>query len=154
MKLYLVRHGESETTGSDDERSLSTRGKEDIERLSNFISHLKLQVSHVFQSPKLRAQQTAKILCSQMMTTNGIETKVELEALAPITDIINEFSVLNGDVMLVGHMPFMGRLVSKLVTGNENKDVVGFKAGSMLCLEKVEDKQWVICWMLNPELFN
>lgn len=48
MKLYLVRHGESETTGSDDERSLSTKGKEDIERLSNFISHLKLQVSHVF----------------------------------------------------------------------------------------------------------
>lgn len=89
-----------------------------------------------------------------MTTTNGIETKVELEALAPITDIVNEFSVLNGDVMLVGHMPFMGKLVSKLVTGNENKDVVSFNAGSMLCLEKIDDEQWVIRWMLNPELFN
>lgn len=153
MKLYLVRHGESETIGSDDERSLSTKGKEDVERLSNFISHLKLQVSFVFQSPKRRAQQTAKILCSQMTIINEIETKVELEPLTPITDVIDELSILNGDVMLVGHMPFMGKLVSKLVTGNENKNVVAFKAGSMLCLEKIEDNQWVIRWMLNPELF-
>lgn len=153
MKLYLVRHGENETVGSDDERTLSTKGKEDIEHLSNFISQLKLQVSYVFQSPKLRVQQTAKILCSQMTIINEIETKVELEPLAPITDVIDELSVLNGDVMLVGHMPFMGKLVSQLVTGNENKNVVAFKAGSMLCLEKIEDNQWVIRWMLNPELF-
>ncbi len=131
MKLYLVRHGESETIGSDDERSLSTKGKEDVERLSNFISHLKLQVSYAFQSPKRRAQQTTKILCSQMKIINEIETKVELEPLASITDVTDELSVLNADVMLVGHMPFMGKLVSQLVTGNENKDVVAFRLLSL-----------------------
>lgn len=154
MKLYLVRHGESDNIGSDDERSLSTKGQQDIERLANFISSLHLPISHVFQSQKSRAQQTAMILTSNMSVKKGIETKVELEPLAPVENILEEILSLNDDVILVGHMPFLGKLVSKLVTGNENKDVVAFKTGSMICLEKVERDQWVICWMLNSDLFH
>lgn len=154
MKIYLVRHGESVTTGADDERPLSERGVTDIKRLANFIAPLKLEVSYIYQSPKIRAQQTAKILSSNITITKRIETKIELEALASVNDIYDEIAVLNEDITLVGHMPFMGKLVSKLITGNENKDVVSFKAGTMMCLEKIDNDQWVIRWMLNPELFN
>lgn len=153
MKLYLVRHGESIATGVDDERPLSEKGREDIKRLARFIAPLKLQVSYIFQSPKLRAQETAKILSSNLSITKGIETRIQLEALASVNDIYDEIALLNEDVVMVGHMPFMGKLVSKLVLGNENKDVVAFKAGSIICLERIINEQWVIRWMLNPELF-
>lgn len=54
----------------------------------------------------------------------------------------------------LGHMPFMGKLKIKLITDHEDKDIVAFKADSMLCLEKIENHQWAIRWMLNPELFK
>lgn len=154
MKLYLVRHGESIALGSDDKRPLSEKGEADIQSLANFISPLKLQVAHIFQSPKRRAQQTAEILSSKIVIANGIETKAELDPMASLNNILEELFVLNEDVLLVGHMPFLGKLVAKLITGNENKDIVSFKAGSMVCLEQIESEQWVILWMLNPELFS
>lgn len=154
MKLYLVRHGESATTGADDERPLSEKGMTDIKRLANFIDPLKLEVSYIYQSPKKRAQQTAKILSSNISVTKGIETKIELDPLASVNDIYDEMTVLNQNILLVGHMPFMGKLVCKLITGNEKKDIVSFKAGTMICLEKIDNDQWIIRWMLSPELFN
>jgi phosphohistidine phosphatase len=153
MKLYLVRHGESIATGPDDEKSLSEKGIADIRRLAKFIASLKLQVSSIYHSPKLRTQQTAKILSSAMAVMPKIEMRIALEALAPIDDIYDEIAVLNEDIVMVGHMPFMGKLLSTLITGNENKDIVAFKTGCMVCLERIASTQWVICWTLNPELF-
>lgn len=154
MKLYLVRHGESIASGSDDERPLSENGKKEIEQLAHFLAPLKLHTALIFQSPKLRAQQTAKILSSVIAVTQGIETRVDLEPLAPITHILDEIVGLNEDVILVGHMPFMGKLFSQLITHHDDKDVVMFKPGSMVCFERMAESQWVIRWMLNPELFN
>lgn len=153
MKLYLVRHGDSLPTGSDDERPLSKKGEKEIFKLANFIAPLKIQVSRIFQSPKRRAQQTAKILSAQIILANHIETRSELAPNESINLILDEIYVLNEDILMVGHMPFMGKFVSKLITGDENKDVVSFKTGCMLCLEQIADGQWVIRWMLIPQLF-
>ena len=154
MRLYLVRHGESDPAGFDDQRTLNEKGKEDVTRLAKFISHLKLQVTYIFQSQKLRAQQTAKILSASISSTNEIETRIELDPLAPISNIIDEITALNEDIMLVGHMPFMGNLASQLIANNENKDVIAFNTGSMVCLEKIASDLWVIRWMLSPELLG
>src|SRR5690349_8514045 len=105
MKLYLVRHGESVATGSDDERPLSAKGIKDIQSLASFIAPLKLRVSSIYQSPKLRAKQTAEIISSKMVVANGIETRIELDAMTPINEIYDEIIRLNEDIMLVGHMP-------------------------------------------------
>lgn len=152
MKIYLVRHGESIATGSDDERPLSEKGKSDIQNLANFISPLGLSVSYILHSKKFRAQQTAKILSSSMKIEKGIETRNELDPLARVDDLLEEIYARNVDILLVGHMPFMGKLVTQFISGNEEKDMVAFKTGTMLCLEQVEGKQWVLCWMINPGL--
>lgn len=154
MRIYLVRHGESSSGLSDDERPLSNKGTEDIRRLAAFIAPLKLQVSTIFQSPKRRAQQTAAILSSKFSVTKGIETRAELQPLSPIKDILNELLAQNEDVLIAGHMPYLGQLAAKLTTGDENKDIVAFNAGTMLCLEKMSRDRFIICWMLSPELFQ
>lgn len=48
----------------------------------------------------------------------------------------------------------MGSLVSKLSTGTLDKNIVVFKTASMICLEKIADRQWSIRWMLTPEILN
>ena len=54
--------------------------------------------------------------------------------------------------MLVGHMPFMGKLVSRLVSGNDSGHLVRFTPGTVVCLEKNETSGWAIAWMICPEL--
>jgi phosphohistidine phosphatase len=152
MKIYLVRHGESVSGSDDNKRALSAKGEEEIQRLANFIKPMNLQINRIWQSEKFRAQQTAAILSKSIRTENRIETKKEL---APESDpdlIIDELNACGEDTMLVGHMPFMGRLAAKLVLGNEYADIVYVKTGSVICLEQVQTRQWIIGWMLIPEI--
>lgn len=153
MKIYLVRHGESFSASSDDVRPLSEKGKADIQNLANFIAPLKISVSRILHSKKLRAQQTANILAASIHTSQSAEIRPELDPDFSIMTIIEEINAWQTDLMLVGHMPFMGKLVGKLIADDEYKNIVSFSAGSLLCLEKTEYQQWVINWMLVPELF-
>lgn len=150
MKLYLVRHGDSEPAGSDDERPLSQKGLADIKQLAQRISPFHLHVSRMVQSQKRRAQQTAQILASSM-TVDSIETTPELDPSASLDFILKDLLLSEEDVLLVGHMPFMGKLASRLLANNEEKNIVYFKTGTMLCLEKIGD-EWMIRWMLPPSL--
>lgn len=151
MKIYLVRHGESSTTGQENTRPLSKKGKSDVKALAKFIAPLKLKVTYLYHSNKLRAFETAKILLPSIKVENPMLTRIELDPLAPISPLLDEIYAADNDVLLVGHMPFMGKLVSYLVTGKENPDIVAFKAGSMVCLEQKERERWLICWMHAPK---
>lgn len=154
MDLYLIRHGDSLTGKLDDERPLSNKGKLDIQRLADFITPLHLSISQILCSKKLRALQTAKILSSAVQPINNIETRFELDPLAPVNSIMKEVYAQEKNIMLVGHMPFMGKLLSTLVVKNELQDIVSFNTASMVCLEHISHEQWVICWMLNSELLT
>ena len=52
------------------------------------------------------------------------------------------------DVMLVGHLPFMSRLASKLLTGDEAAGLFKFGPSSLLCLERTAEDGWhVVCFL-------
>ncbi len=54
---------------------------------------------------------------------------------------------------LVGHMPFLGRLASLLVVGDEQAQVVGFHMGGLVKLEpKVDRDGFSVAWALPPDL--
>ena len=54
---------------------------------------------------------------------------------------------------LVGHMPFLGRLASLLVVGDERAQVVGFQMGGLVKLEpKVDRDGFSVAWALPPDL--
>lgn len=154
MKIYLVRHGESVTAGSDNTRALSKKGKEDIKALAKFILRDKIEITNLYHSGKMRALQTAELLLPSIKLENPMQERAELDPIASVDPILEEIYAWDKDVMLVGHMPFMGRLVGKLVTGNENRNIIEFKTGTMVCLEQVEREHWLICWMLTPSLLG
>ena len=50
-------------------------------------------------------------------------------------------------------MPFLGRLASLLVVGDEQAQVVGFQMGGLVKLEpKVERDGFFVAWALPPDL--
>ena len=54
--------------------------------------------------------------------------------------------------MLVGHLPFLEKLVSFLVCGDEGAKAVLFRYSAILCLEKKEPGRWAVDWILKPEM--
>lgn len=151
MRLYLVRHGDSVVDGADDVRPLSTKGKHDIQQLAKFIGEQKLHVSQIMHSPKVRAKQTAEILAPAFSCTD-FQEREELNPLSSVNVVASEIYTWDVDTLLVGHMPFMGMLVAKLLTGHEGANIVAFQPGCMVCLEGITNHHWIMNWMLSPEL--
>ena len=152
MKLYLVQHGDACAKEVDPERPLTEKGESNIERLAAFLKAAGIQVERVIHSGKLRAQQTATRLAEAMAP--GIE--LEESGLINPNDNPKAFDwqseSWDQDTLVVGHLPFMGRLVSHLVAGDADMPLVAFRPGSVVCLERASDGNWLLHWMLRPGL--
>jgi phosphohistidine phosphatase len=70
----------------------------------------------------------------------------------PVEPAARTITDWTSDVMLVGHLPSMGKLVAHLVAGDERKPVAAFVPGTVVCLQQDEAGGWVIGWMVRPEL--
>jgi phosphohistidine phosphatase len=46
----------------------------------------------------------------------------------------------------------MGKLVARLVAGDERTPVAAFVPGTVVCLESGEADHWAIVWMVRPAL--
>lgn len=151
MKLYLMQHGDAVSKELDPERPLSEAGRKDVERIGSFLSKTSFQPKRIFHSGKTRALQTAKIVANRAVPTvvmealSGIGPK---DAVEPIAKKARDWS---DDVLLVGHLPFMARLVSLLVKSKAD-DAVAYQPGSIVCVERDEDGDWRVAWMIRPEL--
>ena len=64
------------------------------------------------------------------------------------------YSLTGSDLMIVGHLPFLGKLVALLVTGSEKNEIVEFRFGSVVCVERRDDKKWKVAWMVTPSLLQ
>lgn len=150
MKLYLMQHGKPLSKEEDPERPLSGQGIEDIKKVADFLKNSGSQIVKVLHSGKKRAVQTAEIVSSEL--DPGI-IPVKEEDLLPMDDVrkfadrVKEFGA---DILVVGHLPHLGKLASFLVTTNESIPIVTFQQGGVVCLSSVEDKPWTIDWMLVP----
>jgi phosphohistidine phosphatase len=55
--------------------------------------------------------------------------------------------------MLVGHLPFMERMTSFLITGSTENPVFKFQNSGIVCLDQdPETKSWFIKWTLMPNI--
>ncbi|OGT45153.1 MAG: phosphohistidine phosphatase SixA [Gammaproteobacteria bacterium RIFCSPHIGHO2_12_FULL_41_20] len=154
MKLYLARHGDSVVKEHGHEPLLSEQGKQGVLLLAAFIKPLHIHVDSIFHSGKVRAQQTAELLSTGLICANGIEYLTGLNPADDVTVMANEIMKWSKDILLVGHLPFMSNLVSKLVADNEYKEIMFFHPGSFVCLEQIEEVSWSIEFVLHPGLFR
>lgn len=154
MKLYLVQHGEACSKEIDPERPLTIQGKNDMERLADFLKQAGIQVERVIHSGKLRAQQTAELLAQ------AIAEGIELETSGIINPNDNpkafdwQSESWDKDMLIVGHLPFMAKLVSHMLIEDDKRLITAYQPGTIVCLEHTDAGNWVINWMLRPELLK
>ena len=152
MRLYLVRHGEAKPREADPEQPLSQKGRRDVEKTAAFLRPLGLSVETIWHSGKTRARQTAELLSRAVSAKRGLLQRESLSPLDPIEPVAKELDSLDEDLMIVGHMPFLGALASLLAAGDPTAEVAAFPPAAALCLEKNPDASWLIRWLLTPEL--
>ena len=155
MKLYLIQHGEAKSEAEDPERSLTARGEKEIVAISKMAGGLQIRPSKIYHSGKLRAKQTAEIIASALKISNSLVQSVQ--GLNPNDDIHpwgERISKEKEDLMLVGHLPFLEKLTSLLLCGDENARLALFRYGAIVCLDQKGDKGWAVRWILTPEMAN
>jgi phosphohistidine phosphatase len=63
MKLFFMRHGDAvDIAESDSARPLSDLGRTEVRQVAEGIASMGAQPTHIFASPRVRAQQTAQIV--------------------------------------------------------------------------------------------
>jgi phosphohistidine phosphatase len=151
MDLFLVQHGEAKSEAEDPERSLTDRGAEAVRRMAVWAAQVSMKVDQIRHSGKRRAEQTAVLLAEQLSPVNGT---IAVAGLAPNEDVRPVAEGLHaeqGAVMLVGHLPFLSRLASFLLTGDPEAGVIRFRMAGIVCLSNQEGR-WAVTWVVPPAL--
>ena len=151
MNLYLVRHGMAKSKEDDPHRGLTDEGVNNIEKLGQYIAQLELKFEGIYHSDKERAVQTAAILAKHIRPELGVH---ETDHLGPKDDIevwIMRALCSEGDPVLVGHLPHLNKLASKLIAEDDSKQLINFTCGSMVCLTQQEDDKFCVKWMLAAD---
>ncbi|WDP91541.1 MAG: phosphohistidine phosphatase SixA [Desulfobacter sp.] len=155
MALFLVQHGISLAKDQDPQKGLSPLGIEETHRLAPVARGYGIAVERIFHSGKKRAEQTAEIYHRAL----ELDTPpAPMAGINPLDDVQTFAATLDPGAgwMVVGHMPFMERLVSFLTTGSEGLRVYEFQNSGIVCLDagRGEDGEWdwFIKWTLNPNI--
>lgn len=149
MRLYLIQHGLSLPEEKDPEKPLSPEGKEQTQKIAEFLKTKSLKVDSIWHSPKSRAIQTAEIISNSIFCSE-IKERNDLNPLDPVEKFPDEIKSLNKNLMIVGHLPFLQKLASLLLSGSETNQFISFKNSGVVCLESTDI--WKIAWMITPEL--
>jgi len=149
MRLYLVQHGEAKPEAEDPERALTLRGEEESRKVSSAAKELGIHPSRIYHSGKKRAEQTAGIIAEALDLSANVG-----QGLNPNDDVrpwAERISAEAEDLMIVGHLPFLEKLASFLVRGDERAKAVMFRYSALICLEKKESGSWAVDRVIKPD---
>ncbi len=147
MKLYLVRHGTANNRHIDPERKLSSFGGKEVQKTAASATDIHdIKPAHIFHSGKPRAMETAKIIADVTGFKGTVEKVSDLQPMDDPEVWAAKLESYCKDVMLVGHMPFMGRMAILLTDGNYERDLLEFPTAGIACLMKDETETWKLEW--------
>ena len=154
MRLYLVQHGEAKSEKEDPSRPLTENGRDEVEKIARFLMKVGVSVKVIYHSGKLRAAQTAEILALHLKPLRGVEKAEALEPLADPRIWAEKIREIDEEIMLVGHLPHLKKLASLLLVGEESLEIVKFRYGGVLCLERSKEDVWSIVWIVRPDIIS
>ena len=166
MIIYLLRHGiavdrDAAGVSSDAERQLTGKGVGRIERETSGMRLLGIEPDHIFTSPLIRAQETARIVADKydgeidVTVTDALAPGrgfgAPLDDQSPVVALLRQSELESA--MLVGHEPDFSQLASLLLTGALNLNLELKKGG--LCAIDVQDPlrshKNSLLWLLAPK---
>ena len=151
--LYLVRHGEARSKLEDPERALSEKGQRSAGKLAAWVAKAGIHVDEICHSGILRAEQTAEALSKSLPSAGEPKANSGLDPDDDVRPVAKSLAHDQRTVMLVGHLPFLGRLASQLVLGSPQPSIVDFAPATLVRL--VEDEEgWIIDCVARPDLLG
>lgn len=160
--LYLIRHaksGWSEPNTSDFERTISKKGKKDINTMGSYLCLSGIKPQVILSSCALRAQQTTDLL-AEKISFNGEKHYLQelyLTGLEVIKDII---SIQDDDIdsmFIVGHNPQLHELANTLIDEHISK----FPSLGIISIyfdieswSEIQDKSGKVDFFIFPKQFK
>jgi phosphohistidine phosphatase len=127
--IWLLRHGDAEDGTPDSERPLTEKGREQARAVGTALKAIGVDLDACLTSPKVRAAETARIVCEPL----GVEPQLEPKLAGGPFDAEALAAGLGDDVLLVGHDPDFSMAIHSL-TGAQ----VRLKKGGLAGIEKGE----------------
>jgi phosphohistidine phosphatase len=156
MELYLMQHGEARSKEEDPDRPLTDAGQGAVQRVARTAAGLGLDLDAIYHSGILRARQTAEILANQLGVQPRVQERAGLRPMDPVVPIVDWLmgqAAEDKPLALVGHLPFLDHLASRLVAGDEGAQVLAFRMGGLVKLvPKQQGVGFAIAWVLTPDL--
>ena len=153
MELYLVQHAEAKTKDEDPERGLTDLGFANVRKTAGFVNKLDISVETIFHSDKLRAKQTANELAEAIKSVTELKQRSGIAPMDDISSMKDEIQRSDNNLMVVGHLPYMAKLASALLCGNEKQNAVCFQNSCIVMLIRDEEnKGWSVKWMITPNI--
>jgi phosphohistidine phosphatase len=128
--IWLLRHAEAADGSPDAERPLTERGEEQARAAGAALAALGVRLNACVSSPKLRALQTAQLVCEYL---DGLAVQADERLAGGPFDPDELAAEFNDDILLVGHDPDFSMAVHRL-TGAQ----VRMKKGGLAAITKGE----------------
>lgn len=147
MYLIIIRHGQAHDGEEDDFRQLTELGREQIKEAGLWLKkNLDMfnDISEIYHSGKLRAEQTAIILKEILELTTSL---VPLEILQPNVSpgaLIDKLHEMNNNAIMVGHLPHVRDFAYEIL-GFQNTQLIDkmmFHTGTVVVLRRAENYDW------------
>lgn len=115
MKLYLIRHADAvreDVVGSDSDRWLSLRGREDARVLARLLRGEQVSLDAIVSSPLVRAIQTAELVANGLDFLGAVEVLPSLAPGCHPRRAAEELAARGRAIAVVGHAPGMSALAA------------------------------------------
>lgn len=151
-----MRHGSNLSKAQDPEEGLSPHGEAQTCIAGRALAAMSMEVDRVVASPKKRSQQTAALVG----TAVGYDHKAIIvsEAVKPLADPQTTLDLIIAQrtpkVLVVGHLPSLGRLASLLLGASGELDF-DFQPTSCCLIEVINPARprGTMRWFLGPAEF-
>jgi phosphohistidine phosphatase len=145
--LFLVHHAEAVDAGVDPQRPLTAVGCQHAEQLAANAHERGAKPAVIWHSGKLRARQTAEYFwraCNPLAEFSAVRG---VQPGDPPEWIKDHIAQDDREIMLVGHMPHMARLLELLVRTSDTSEVEVFPLHGIVALSRMEGgwrQEWVL----------
>ena len=158
MNLFFLRHAKAEPRSDkykpDAKRPLTRLGEEITTQVAKGMVRLDLGFDLIITSPYVRAVRTAELTAGVLKTDKvwASETLGSDGDPKKLIAVINENYGSLENILLVGHEPYMSKLMSVLLIGDSDLQI-NFKKSGLANLS-IEDLRYGKCatleWLLTP----
>jgi phosphohistidine phosphatase len=164
MKIYFLRHGiayekEDWAPRDDRKRPLTDEGKKKVRRIAKGLRRLDPGLDVILTSPWERALKTAEITAKLLKLKKHLEILPDLASDGDPEKVMERLAQHEKDwesVMLVGHEPYLSRLVAHLTTSSGKGRLLLKKGG--LILVTSQHPHYGPCaqleWLLPPKVLE